>query len=138
VSGRVSFRKVGAMSQLYAWGAVATVVSASTAGDVLLSRGMKQVGDVAELRRRTGLSTVIVRVLRNPNFVLGVTAMAAAFYAMLFGLSWADVSLVVPASTSLTFVTNAIAARFFLHERVDQRRWMAALLVAGGVVLLAL
>jgi len=64
--------------------------------------------------------------------------MAAAFYAMLFGLSWADVSLVVPASTSLTFVTNAVAAKFFLHERVDQRRWMAAFLVAGGVVLLAL
>ena len=126
------------MSQLYAWGAVATIVSASTAGDVLLSRAMKQVGDVAELRRRAGVATVIARVLRNPNFVLGVTAMAAAFYAMLFGLSWADVSLVIPASTSLTFVTNAIAAKFFLHERVDQRRWMAALLVAGGVVLLAL
>jgi drug/metabolite transporter (DMT)-like permease len=126
------------MSQLYAWGAVATIVSASTAGDVLLSRAMKQVGDVAELRRRAGTATVIARVLQNPNFVLGVTAMAAAFYAMLFGLSWADVSLVVPASTSLTFVTNAVAAKFFLHERVDQRRWMAALLVAGGVVLLAL
>jgi drug/metabolite transporter (DMT)-like permease len=126
------------MSQLYAWGAVATIVTASTAGDVLLSRAMKQVGDVAELRRRSGLTTVVTRVLGNPNFVLGVSAMAAAFYAMLFGLSWADVSLVVPASTSLTFVTNAVAAKFFLHERVDQRRWMAALLVAGGVVLLAL
>jgi drug/metabolite transporter (DMT)-like permease len=117
---------------------VATIVTASTAGDVLLSRGMKQVGDVAELRRRAGVTTVVARVLRNPNFVLGVSCMAAAFYAMLFGLSWADVSLVVPASTSLTFVTNAIAAKFFLHERVDQRRWLAALLVAGGVVLLAL
>jgi uncharacterized membrane protein len=34
-------------------------------------------------------------------------------------------------------VTNAIAAKIFLHERVDHRRWMAAVLVAGGVVLLA-
>jgi drug/metabolite transporter (DMT)-like permease len=126
------------MNHLYAWGAVATIVTASTAGDVLLSRAMKQVGDVAELRRRSGLTTVVTRVLGNPSFMLGVSAMAAAFYAMLFGLSWADVSLVVPASTSLTFVTNAVAAKFFLHERVDQRRWMAALLVAGGVVLLAL
>jgi drug/metabolite transporter (DMT)-like permease len=126
------------MSQVYAWCAVATIVSASTAGDVLLSRAMKQVGDVSELRRSDGLGTVLGRVLRNPNFVLGVTAMAAAFYAMLFGLSWADVSLVVPAATSLTFVTNAIAAKFFLRERVDQRRWLAALLVAGGVVLLAM
>jgi len=126
------------MKQLYAWSAVATIVSASTAGDVLLSRAMKQVGDVGELRRRLGLPAVVGRVLRNPTFLLGVSAMAIAFYAMLFGLSWADVSLVIPASTSLTFVTNAMAAKIFLHERVDQRRWMAALLVAGGVILLAL
>ena len=125
------------MTQLYAWGAVATIVSASTAGDVLLSRAMKQVGDLGELRRRSGLPTVMARILRNPSFILGVSAMAAAFYAMLFGLSWADVSLVVPASTALTFVTNAFAAKLFLHERVDHRRWLAACLVASGVVLLA-
>lgn len=126
------------MSGLYAWGAVFCIVSTSTAGDVLLSRAMKQVGDVGDLRRSSGLATVIRQVLRNPNFLFGVLAMAIAFYSLLFGLSWGDVSLVVPASTSLTFVTNAVAARIFLHERVDQRRWVAALLVAGGVILLAL
>jgi len=34
-------------------------------------------------------------------------------------------------------VTNAVAAKIFLHERIDHRRWVAALLVAAGVVLLA-
>ena len=34
-------------------------------------------------------------------------------------------------------VANAVAAKIFLRERVDRRRWMAALLVAGGVALLA-
>jgi drug/metabolite transporter (DMT)-like permease len=126
------------MTSLYAWGAITCIVLTSTAGDVLLSRGMKQVGDVGDLRRRSGLATVIVRVLRNQNFLFGVLAMAIAFYSLLFGLSWGDVSLVVPASTSLTFVTNAVAAKIFLHEHVDQRRWLAALLVAGGVILLAL
>jgi drug/metabolite transporter (DMT)-like permease len=126
------------MKQLYAWGAVACIVLTSTAGDVLLSRAMKQVGDVGELRRRSGLPHVLARILRNPSFVLGISAMAIAFYSMLFGLSWADVSFVVPASTSLTFVTNAVAAKIFLHERVDHRRWLAAVLVAGGVVMLAL
>jgi drug/metabolite transporter (DMT)-like permease len=125
------------MKSLYAWGAIAVIVLTSTAGDVLLSRGMKQVGDVGELTRRIGVLAVLARVLKNPNFLLGVLAMATAFYSLLFGLSWGDLSLVVPASTSLTFITNAVAARIFLHERVDQRRWMAALLVAGGVVLLA-
>jgi drug/metabolite transporter (DMT)-like permease len=63
--------------------------------------------------------------------------MAVAFYSLLFALSWNDVSLVGPAAASLTFVANAVAARIFLHENVDHRRWMAALFVAGGVFLLA-
>jgi drug/metabolite transporter (DMT)-like permease len=81
--------------------------------------------------------TVIGRVLRTPTFLFGILAMATAFFSLLYGLSWGDVSLVVPASASLTFVANAVAARIFLHERVDHRRWSAAVLVAGGVVLLA-
>jgi drug/metabolite transporter (DMT)-like permease len=125
------------MKQTYAWGAIAAIVLASTTGDVLLARAMKQVGDVGALWRQSGLWTVLARVLRNPNFLLGVLAMTTAFYSLLFGLSWGDVSLIGPASASLTFVTNAVAAKIFLHERVDRRRWMAAMLVAGGVVLLA-
>jgi multidrug transporter EmrE-like cation transporter len=121
----------------YTWGAILAIVLASTTGDVLLSKAMKQVGDVGALWRRAGLLTVAGRILRSPSFLLGIFMMALAFYSLLFALSWGDVSLVAPASASLTFVANAFAARIFLHERVDHRRWMAALLVAGGVLLLA-
>jgi drug/metabolite transporter (DMT)-like permease len=76
-------------------------------------------------------------VLSNPNLSFGVAAMAVAFFSLLFTLSWGDVSLVAPAAASLTFIGNAFAARVFLHERVDRRRWIAAVLVAGGVALLA-
>lgn len=113
------------------------IVFASVVGDVLLARAMKQVGDVGALRRRVGLLAVIGRTLGNPNFMIGVTAMAVAFFSLLFALSWGDVSLVAPAAASLTFIGNAIAAKVFLHERVDRRRWIAALLVAAGVALLA-
>ena len=125
------------MSQLYTWCAVALVMLMSTAGDVLLSRAMKQVGHVGQVWRSRGLFVVIDRTLGNPNFLLGVAAMATAFYSLLFGLSWGDMSLVVPASASLTFAASTVAAKLFLHERVDGRRWVAAVLVAVGVVLLA-
>jgi len=125
------------MSQIRAWCAVAVIVVTSTAGDVLLSRAMKQVGHVGQLWRSRGLFAVIARTLGNPNFPLGIAAMATAFYSLLFGLSWGDMSLVVPASASLTFVATALAAKLFLHEHVDRRRWLAAVLVALGVVLLA-
>jgi len=125
------------MRHAYTWGAIAVIVLASVTGDVLLSRAMKQVGDVGELRKRSSILSVVARVLQNPFFLLGIVAMAVAFFSLLFGLSWGDVSLVAPASASLTFVGNAAAAKLFLHERVDRRRWMAAALVACGVVLLA-
>jgi drug/metabolite transporter (DMT)-like permease len=125
------------MRHVYTWVGILVVVFSSVVGDVLMSRAMKQVGDVHELWRRSGLWSVVGRVLSNPNFFLAVTAMAVGFFSLLFALSWGDVSLVAPAAASLTFIGNAFAAKIFLHEKVDRRRWIAAVLVAGGVALLA-
>ncbi len=125
------------MSGLSTWIAIAVVVASSTAGDVLTAKAMKQVGHVGELRRRSGLSAVLGRVLTNLNFLAGVGCLAVSFFSLLVALSWADVSLVGPAAASLTFIANAFAARVFLGEDVNQRRWLAALLVACGVALLA-
>lgn len=125
------------MKGVYTWSAILSIVFASVVGDVLLARAMRQVGDVGALRRRAGLSVVILRTLSNGRFLLGVAAMAVAFFSLLFALSWGDVSLVAPAAASLTFIGNAVAAKIFLHERVDQRRWIAVILVAAGVALLA-
>jgi drug/metabolite transporter (DMT)-like permease len=124
-------------TNLYAWAAIALIILASTAGDVLLAHAMKRVGDVGDLWKRRGMLAVVARILTTPTFALGLMAMAVAFYSLLFGLSWGNLSLVVPASASLTFVANAVAARIFLHEQVGRRRWLAAVLVACGVVLMA-
>ena len=121
----------------YTWASIFAVAMASVVGDVLLSRAMRQVGDVNDLRRRHGMWAVLGRTLGNPNFFAGVAAMALSFFSLLFSLSWGDVSLVGPAAASLTFIGNAFAAKIFLHEKVDRRRWMAAVLVAAGVALLA-
>jgi drug/metabolite transporter (DMT)-like permease len=126
------------MKSVYTWCAVLTIVLASATGDVLLSHAMKKIGDVGEVRRRRGLLFVIRQILSSRSFLLGLCCMALAFYSLLFALSWNDVSLVGPAAASLTFVANAFAAKIFLRENVDRRRWMAALFVAGGVMLLAL
>ena len=125
------------MKTLYTWSAIALLVVATTSGDILIAAAMKKIGDLQELRKRCGLSHVVGRVLESGTFLLGVGFMAISFFSLLFALSWADVSLVGPASASLAFVTNAFAARIFLKERVDHRRWAAAVFVAAGVALLA-
>ena len=125
------------MRHVYTWSGILVVVFFSVVGDILIARAMKQVGDVHAIVKRSGVWTVVGRVLSNSNFFLGVAAMAVAFFSLLFALSWGDVSLVAPAAASLTFIGNAFAAKIFLHERVDRRRWIAAVLVAAGVALLA-
>jgi len=122
---------------LYTWCGILLVVSFSVVGDVTMSLAMKQVGDLHALRQRFGIGTVICRIFSNSTFFVAVAAMAVSFFSLLFSLSWGDVSLVGPAAASLTFIGNAFAAKLFLREKVDRRRWMAALLVAGGVALLA-
>jgi drug/metabolite transporter (DMT)-like permease len=124
------------MKSAYTWGGILVVVFTSVVGDILLARAMKQVGDVHDLWRCSGLWNVVARILASPSFFLGVIAMTFAFFSLLFALSWGDVSLVAPAAASLTFIGNAFAAKIFLHEKVDRRRWIAAVLVAAGVALL--
>jgi len=122
---------------LYTWSAIALVVTASTAGDILLAKAMREIGDLGLLRQNKGIFAVAARVFGSATFLLALFFMTLAFFSLLIGLSWADVSLVAPAAASLTFVTNAVAAKIFLKENVDRRRWLAAIFVAAGVLLIA-
>ena len=125
------------MSASHAWLGISAIVLTATAGDVLQASAMKQLGDLDALRKAKGIAGVVGSVVSNPRFLLGLLCMAAAFFSLLVTLSWAEVSVVGPASASLTFIANAVAARIFLKEKVDSRRWLAACFVAGGVALLA-
>ena len=120
------------MSSAAAWAGIASIVVTATAGDVLQARAMKEIGDLGAIRRSGGMLQVVRRVVSSSRFMLGLLFMALAFFSLLVTLSWDDVSVVGPASASLTFIANAFAAKLFLKERVDHRRWLAAAFVAGG------
>jgi drug/metabolite transporter (DMT)-like permease len=126
----------GAANGLQLAAMIAVLVITATAGDILLASAFRQIGDLDDVKERSGLTGTILAVVTNLRFVAGVTAMAVSFFSLLFTLSHADVSLVAPAAGSLTFVSNAVAARIFLRERVDRRRWVAAIFVCCGVALL--
>jgi drug/metabolite transporter (DMT)-like permease len=124
------------MRTFYTWLCIFTTVCAAAAGDVLVALAMRRIGDLDELRRRHGFFAIIARISTSGVLFGGIFFMAIAFFSNLIGLSWADLSVVGPASAALTFVTNALAARFFLHENVDRRRWLATIFVCFGVLLL--
>jgi drug/metabolite transporter (DMT)-like permease len=116
---------------------IAAIVLSSTAGEVLVAAAMKSIGDLDVIRAHSGLRGAIHAVITCPLFLAGVGFLALAFFALLFALNHLNLSLVAPASASLTLVTNAIAAKLFLRENVDRRRWTAAVLVCVGVYFLA-
>jgi multidrug transporter EmrE-like cation transporter len=116
---------------------IAAVVLCSTTGEVLTAAAMKSIGDLDEIRARSGMKGAIRAVVTSPLFFSGVFFLALAFFALLLALNHLNLSLVAPAAASLTLVTNAIAGKIFLKENVDRRRWAAALLVCVGVYLLA-
>ncbi len=116
---------------------IAAVVLASTTGEVFTAAAMKSIGDLGLVRARSGIKGIVHAILACPRFFVGVFFLAVAFFSLLFALNHLNLSLVAPASASLTLVTNAIAGKIFLKENVDRRRWAAAALVCIGVYLLA-
>jgi drug/metabolite transporter (DMT)-like permease len=128
-------------STLTSWACILTVAALAIAGECLIAAAMRRLGDLDLLRTQPGLRGYLgpVRaILSSPLFLAGALCMALNFFALLFTLSKVEVSLAAPASASLTFIGNAAAARIFLKENVDHRRWLAAIFVCIGVILLAM
>jgi drug/metabolite transporter (DMT)-like permease len=121
---------------LHVWLSIGFVAVLAVCGEVLIAAGMRQLGDLDDIRAARGLGGTILAVITNPLFVMGGLCMAANFFAMLYALSIGNLSLVGPAIAALTYIGNAFAAKIFLRERVDKRRWLATIFVALGVFLL--
>ena len=132
-----------AVSTLRSWSAITFVAGLAIAGEVLIAAAMRNLGDLDLIRERSGRQGILSylaptkAVLSSPVFVVGALCMAFNFFAMLYALSIVDLSLAAPAIASLTYIGNAIAAKLFLKENVDRRRWLAAIFVCVGVFLLA-
>jgi drug/metabolite transporter (DMT)-like permease len=129
-----------ATTALRTWSAIGGVAALAILGEVLIAAAMRQLGDLDHLRTKPGLLGYlgpIRAVLSSPVFLIGAFCMAFNFFAMLYALSIIDLSLAAPAIASLTYIGNAIAARLFLKENVDRRRWLAVLFVCIGVILIS-
>lgn len=115
---------------------IVVIVLSNAVGDVVLTRGMKSIGEVSTLKPRELLS-IGARVLRNRDFFLGLFSLTVSFVAFLAVLSWADMSFIVPA-TSIVYVVSILGAKIFLKEYVSPLRWAGTLLVCLGVALICL
>jgi drug/metabolite transporter (DMT)-like permease len=105
-----------------------------TAGDLLLAKGMKQVGDIADLNPTLFLMRMGLTV-RNGWVWVGIAFLAISLLLWLAVLSRAPLSLAVP-MTAIAYVLNAFAAKYILMETVSPLRWTATGVIALGILLL--
>ena len=118
-------------------GMIAAIVLTSTTGEVLTAAAMKSIGDLDDIRAKSGLKGAIRAVVTCPLFFAGVFFLAVAFFSLLFALNHLNLSLVASGVGFADAGDECVAAKMFLHENVDRRRWTAAVLVCVGVYFLA-
>ncbi len=101
-------------------------------GNVLLSKGMKNVGRIA-LEHPEGLGNIFIQVFASPFVWLGIGSLLLFFVAYLLVLSWADYSFVQPASAT-SYAVVALLGHFALKETISPTRWLGVLVICSGVL----
>src|SRR5204863_1372302 len=112
---------------------LASMVFFSSLGNVLLSRGMKQIGEILDFSP-AALATAFVKVFTNGSIWLGILSLLVFFVSYLLLLSWADLSYVQPAS-AIGYAMVALLGYLLLGESVSPARWIGVLFICGGVAM---
>jgi drug/metabolite transporter (DMT)-like permease len=108
------------------------MVLAGPLGNVLLGKGMKQMGQV-HLWPPPELLHAFARVVTSPTIWLGIASQLVFFAAYMIVLSWADYSYVQPAS-SISYAVVALLASTWLGEFVPTTRWIGIAVICIGVL----
>src|SRR5919197_97229 len=109
-------------------------VTAGTVGDLLLAKGMKELGDISTMNLR-GILNVAIQALTTPRLIFGTAMLAIFFFLWLAVLSWEDLSVALPMQ-ALNYVLVAFLSQYFLGETVSPLRWAGTILVCIGVMLI--
>jgi len=109
-------------------------VTAGTIGDILLAKGMKEMGDISAMNLR-GILQVAGQALTTPKLIIGTIMLAIFFFLWLAVLSWEDLSVALPMQ-ALNYVLVAFLSQYYLGETVSPMRWAGTILVCLGVMLI--
>jgi drug/metabolite transporter (DMT)-like permease len=113
------------------YGLLASMVFFSSLGNVLLSRGMKQTGEIVDFSP-AALAITFVKTFTNGSIWLGILSLLVFFVSYLLLLSWADFSYVQPAS-AIGYAFVAVLGYFLLGEFISPTRWIGVLIICAGV-----
>lgn len=108
-------------------------ICCSTGGEIAMTHGMKKVGEPERLRPMA-IFRFLGRAVCSGWLWFALPLLAASFYSLLVLLSWAPLSVVIPAS-AFNYVVGTFGAKYLLKEQVSPKRWAGVLMVGIGVAL---
>ena len=108
-------------------------ICSGTGGEIAVTHGMKKIGEPESFRPRA-LLRFLWRAVRSGWVWFALPLLAASFYSLLILLSWAPISLVIPASAA-NYIVGVLGAKYILKEDVTARRWLGVGMVFLGVIL---
>jgi len=114
---------------------VGSVVFFSSLGNVLLSKGMKQIGEITNYAP-SALLSVFVKTFTSGTIWLGIVSFLVFLVSYLLLLSWADFSFLQPVC-SIGYAMVAVLSYFLLGEAISPVRWIGVVLICGGVALVS-
>jgi transporter family protein len=104
---------------------------AQAGGNVCLSQGMCEMSAASQLGG-PAIVALLLQGFANPTIWLGIGLLGVFFGLYAAILSWADLSVVLPA-TALGYVINVACGVYVLHEAVTPARWAGVLLIGLGI-----
>ena len=114
---------------------ILAMVVCANAGDLMLKRGMMQIGAVQ--LSSAGLAHAFVLTVTTGTIWLGILFLIGFTASYMMLMSWADYSYVMPAG-AFGYALLTLLAVVFLHESVSPRRWIGVALICAGVLLVGL
>ena len=114
---------------------LAIVIVSNSIGNVVLSYGMRAVGDISSYSPASLLSSAIA-AFANPWVLLGTSLLVVFFAAHTLLLTWADLSYVLLV-TSCGYALVAALGAIILDESISPLRWSGIALVSCGVALVS-
>jgi uncharacterized membrane protein len=111
---------------------VLLIVVCANAGDLMLKRGMLQIGAVS--MTASGIWHALLSTIHNRTIWLGILFLIGFTLCYMTAVSWADYSYVMPAG-AFGYAVQTILAVVILHEAVNAQRWIGVVLIVAGVLL---
>lgn len=107
------------------------MVVAGPIGNLLLAKGMKQIGEI-HYWPLSELLPVFVRIFSTWTIWVGIAALIAFVVAFMLALSMADYSFVQPAA-ALSYFVIAVLGVLILGEKVSPLHWAGIVVICMGV-----